>query len=40
MRDLHARLDDGAGWDLYVSGLRTQHRTLRAFVEELERAKL
>lgn len=40
MRDLHARLDDGAGWDLYVSGLRAQHRTLRAFLEELKRAKL
>jgi len=40
MRELHGRLEEGAAWDVYVSGLRTQHRTLRALLEELERAKL
>ena len=40
MRDLHMRLEDRAAWDAYVAGLRGQHRTLRAFQEELVRAKL
>jgi hypothetical protein len=40
IRDLHARLDETAAWDSYVSGLRGQHRMLRALQEELDRAKL
>jgi hypothetical protein len=40
MRDLYVRLDELTAWDLYVSGVRAQHRTLRALLEELERAKL
>src|SRR5205807_4189598 len=38
MRELHMRLEDRAGWEAYVAGLRGQHRTLRAFQEELVRA--
>lgn len=39
-RDLYARLEETAAWDLYIGGVRAQNRLLRALHEELERAKL
>jgi uncharacterized Zn finger protein len=40
VRDLHKRLGEDTAWTNYLAKLREQNRTLRAFLEELTKAKL
>jgi uncharacterized Zn finger protein len=40
VRSLYQRLGDDAAWAAYILTLRDQHRSLRAFREELDRKKL
>jgi uncharacterized Zn finger protein len=40
VRDLYKQLGDEAGWAQYVGRLRQQHRSLRALMEEMNRARL
>jgi uncharacterized Zn finger protein len=39
-RDLSSRLDENGTWTDYVAALRTRHRSLRAFIEEMDLAGL
>jgi uncharacterized Zn finger protein len=40
VRDLHKQLGDEAGWAKYVQRLREQHRSLRALMDEMNKARL
>jgi hypothetical protein len=40
VRDLHKQVGDEASWTKYVHRLREQHRSLRALIDEMNKAKL